>query len=78
MSDEEIVLGTIEKKDKTLKYSIRYFKGNKYLDIRVFFKNGKGHMVPTKEGITIGARHLDEHQNLLNLAKYHLRGEQPF
>jgi hypothetical protein len=78
LSDNDgILLGEIQKKEKVLRYSIREYNGNKYLDIRVFFINGQGLRIPTKEGITIGVKHLQDHVKFLNEARRRLLGD-PF
>lgn len=76
--DGETILGWIEKKDKALRYSVRKYEGHKFLDIRVFFRNGTGQMKATKEGITIGVKYIDEHIRLMNEASYLLKGKVPF
>lgn len=32
--------------------------GKRYLDVRIFFRNGRGHLIPTQKGITLGAKRI--------------------
>ena len=32
--------------------------GKRYLDIRIFFRNGRGHLIPTQKGVCLGAKRL--------------------
>jgi hypothetical protein len=64
----------IEKnKNEIIRISIDEYKGEKLLNIRVFYKNKEGHWAPTKKGIAIRLeqfsslkRVLDEIEDILN------------
>lgn len=60
MSNEGQIIGEIKKDDNNiLRISIQEYNGHKYVDIRKWFRNGKGHMIRTKYGITISKKSID-------------------
>ncbi|MHB8108550.1 MAG: transcriptional coactivator p15/PC4 family protein [Syntrophorhabdaceae bacterium] len=63
-------IGEIQKTgtDKII-VTIKEFKGKTYVDVRTFFENDQGEMIPTKKGISLTPENLDELIRLLNEAK---------
>ena len=55
MAEKERIVGELEKnKNEKYVFSIKEFKGTKYLDVRIYLKNGKlKKWKPTKKAITI-------------------------
>ncbi|HOW53419.1 MAG TPA: transcriptional coactivator p15/PC4 family protein [Syntrophorhabdaceae bacterium] len=49
--------------------TVKEFKGKTYVDVRNFFENDEGEMVPTKKGISLTPENLDELIRLLGEAK---------
>ena len=48
------------KNDETLHFSMKEYKGNKYFDIRVFFRSkNDGNEYPSKKGMTLNVAYLD-------------------
>ena len=66
--------------DEYLSFSVKDYKGEKYLDIRLYFMTcsleGTDHemVLPTKRGITVKASFIDELMNGLTMMKKHLDG----
>ena len=60
MSDKTVY--TIERNDgQEVRITLREYKGNQYVDIRMFFQPKEGgDMIPTKKGITIPVGQLGE------------------
>lgn len=52
--------------------TVKEFKGKTYVDVRNFFENDEGEMVPTKKGISLTPENLDELILLLGEAKKNL------
>lgn len=51
---EKQVVHTFNRNDKEfVQISISEWRGSKYVDIRIFFEDERGGIVPTKKGITI-------------------------
>lgn len=65
-----MLIGEIAKSgtDKIM-VAVKEFKGKTYIDIRTFFENEAGEMVPTKKGISLTPENLDEIIELLKKAK---------
>ena len=79
MSEDERLVGEIKRNDDNiLRFSIKEYKGRKYCDIRVYFKNGRGHMIPTKKGITLSRKNITMAMHYLDNAQLYLNGEDPF
>lgn len=66
-------IGEIQKTgtDKII-ITVKEFKGKTYVDVRNFFENDEGEMVPTKKGISLTPENLDELIRLLGEAKKNL------
>ena len=79
-ASNDITVGEIVKDDNNiLLISIREFHGHKYCDIRRWFKNGRGHLIPDKDrGITISRKSIDEFIMYLKNASIALYGEEAF
>jgi hypothetical protein len=63
-------IGEIQKTgtDKII-VTVKEFKGKTYVDVRTFFENDQGEMIPTKKGISLTPENLDDLIRLLNEAK---------
>ena len=58
---KEILIDEFEKNNREkVMISIKEFKKNYYLDIRVYFENKEGEYSPSKKGITISLELLDD------------------
>ncbi len=70
-----MVVGEIQKTgtDKII-VTIKEFKGKTYVDVRNFFENDEGEMIPTKKGVSLTPENLDELINILTEAKKQLSG----
>ena len=66
-------IGEIQKTgtDKII-VTVKEFKGKTYIDVRNFFENDEGEMVPTKKGVSLTPENLDELIHLLGEAKKNL------
>jgi hypothetical protein len=64
-----MIIGEIPKGADKIIVSVKEFKGKQYIDIRTFFENDQGEMVPTKKGISFTPENLDEAIRLLQEAK---------
>ncbi|TAL22512.1 MAG: hypothetical protein EPN94_10990 [Nitrospirae bacterium] len=58
---KETIIGEIKKSH----YEVMRFTvveddviGKRYLDVRIFFRNGRGHLIPTKKGVCMGVRRI--------------------
>ena len=72
MIDGEIQkLGT----DKII-VTVKEFKGKTYIDVRNFYENDDGEMMPTKKGISLTPENLDALIRLLGEAKKQLPKEE--
>lgn len=59
--EEKTVYKFSRKKDEEIQFTLREYKGNGYLDLRVFFKpKESGRMLPTRKGITLGINSLQD------------------
>ena len=70
-----MIIGEIQKTgtDKII-VTIKEFKGKTYIDVRNFFENDEGEMIPTKKGVSLTPENLDELIHLLTEAKKKLPG----
>ncbi len=70
-----MIVGEIQKTgtDKII-VTVKEFKGKTYIDVRNFFENDEGEMIPTKKGVSLTPENLDELIHLLNEAKKKLPG----
>jgi len=70
-----MIIGEIQKTgtDKII-VTLKEFKGKTYVDVRTFFENDEGEMVPTKKGVSLTPDNLDELIRLLTEAKEKLPG----
>jgi len=70
-----MIIGEIQKTgtDKII-VTIKEFKGKTYVDVRNFFENDEGEMIPTKKGVSLTPENLDELINILTEAKKQLPG----
>jgi len=76
MSDKTVY--TIQRNDgQEVRITLREYKGNQYVDIRMFFQPKEGgDMLPTKKGITIPVAHLGELREALKEAQDVLPSEE--
>ncbi len=65
-----MVIGEIQKTgtDKII-VTVKEFKGKTYIDVRNFFENDQGEMIPTKKGVSLTPENLDDLIRLLTEAK---------
>lgn len=42
--------------------------GKRYLDVRIFFRNGRGHLIPTQKGVCLGAKRIQPAMEYLKQA----------
>lgn len=72
-----MIIGEIQKTgtDKII-VTVKEFKGKTYIDVRNFFENDEGEMVPTKKGVSLTPENLDELIRLLGEAKKQLPQEK--
>ncbi len=70
-----MIIGEIQKTgtDKII-VTVKEFKGKTYIDVRNFFENDEGEMVPTKKGVSLTPENLDELIRLLTEAKAKIPG----
>jgi len=70
-----MIIGEIQKTgtDKII-VTLKEFKGKTYVDVRTFFENDEGEMVPTKKGVSLTPDNLDQLIRLLTEAKEKLPG----
>jgi len=70
-----MIIGEIQKTgtDKII-VTVKEFKGKTYVDVRTFFENDDGEMVPTKKGVSLTPDNLDQLIRLLTEAKEKLPG----
>jgi len=64
-----MVIGEIQKGTDRIMVTVKEFKGKTYVDIRTYFENDQGEMVPTKKGVSLTPENLDEILGLLQQAK---------
>ena len=72
-----MVIGEIQKGTDKIIVNIKEFKGKTYVDIRTYFENDQGEMVPTKKGVSLTPENLDEIIILLQSAKKEMAGQTP-
>jgi hypothetical protein len=72
-----MIIGEIQKMgtDRII-VTVKEFKGKTYIDVRNFFENDDGEMVPTKKGVSLTPENLDELIRLLGEAKKQLPTEK--
>jgi hypothetical protein len=72
-----MIIGEIQRTgtDKII-VTVKEFKGKTYIDVRTFFENDDGEMVPTKKGVSLTPENLDELIRLLAEAKKQLPEEK--
>jgi len=70
-----MIIGEIQKTgtDKII-VTVKEFKGKTYVDVRTFFENDEGEMIPTKKGVSLTPDNLDQLIRLLTEAKEKLPG----
>lgn len=79
MSDEGKIIGEIKKDDENvLRFAVKEYKNKEYFDIRLYFRNGKGHLFPTQKGITLSKKSLPLAIRYCQQAIAVLDGEEPF
>lgn len=84
-TEDVLVLGTVEKdKDHVLKYTIKKImnlgngRSTEYLDIRLYFRNGKGHLLPTEKGLALTKARIPMTIQFLQQAEAYFNGKVPF
>lgn len=50
---EQLVIGTFEKGNEEVRVTVSPFKGVLYLDVRAYYQDEEGKMIPTKKGIAL-------------------------
>ena len=75
--EDAMIVGEIQKlgTDKII-VTVKEFKGKTYIDVRNFYENDDGEMMPTKKGISLTPENLDELIRLLGEAKKQLPKEE--
>lgn len=65
-----MVIGDIERNPtEVVRVSVSEYKGRKYVDIRIYFKNTEGEWAPTKKGVTVQPDRVEEMVALLKQAQ---------
>ena len=64
-----MLIGEIQKGTDKIMVTVKEFKGKTYVDIRTYFENDQGEMMPTKKGVSLTPENLDDILNLLQQAK---------
>jgi hypothetical protein len=64
-----MVIGEIQKGTDKIMVTVKEFKGKTYVDIRTYFENDQGEMMPTKKGVSLTPENVDDILNLLQEAK---------
>lgn len=64
-----MVIGEIQKGTDKIIVTVKEFKGKTYVDIRTYFENDQGEMMPTKKGVSLTPDNLDDILKLLQEAK---------
>lgn len=72
-----MIIGEIQKTgtDRII-VTVKEFKGKTYVDVRNFFENDEGEMVPTKKGVSLTPENLDELIRILGEARKRLPQEK--
>jgi hypothetical protein len=68
-SGGHVKIGEIEKGADKIIVNVKDFKGKTYVDVRTYFENDQGEMIPTKKGISLNPDNVDEMIKLLQKAK---------
>jgi hypothetical protein len=64
-----MIIGEIQKGTDKIMVTVKEFKGKTYVDIRTYFENDQGEMMPTKKGVSLTPENVDEILVLLQNAK---------
>jgi hypothetical protein len=65
-----MVIGDIERNPtEVVRVSVSEYKGRKYVDLRIYFKNAEGEWAPTKKGVTVQPDKVEEMLGLLKQAQ---------
>jgi hypothetical protein len=64
-----MVIGEIQKGTDKIMVTVKEFKGKTYVDIRTYFENDQGEMMPTKKGVSLTPENVDDILKLLQEAK---------
>jgi hypothetical protein len=65
-----MMIGDLERNaTEVVRVSAEEFKGRKYIDIRIYFKDNEGEWRPTKKGVTVQPDKIDELMGLLRKAQ---------
>jgi hypothetical protein len=65
-----MMIGDLERNaTEVVRVSAEEFKGRKYIDIRIYFKDNEGEWRPTKKGVTVQPDKVDELVGLLKKAQ---------
>ncbi|MBA4418707.1 MAG: hypothetical protein C0392_12485 [Syntrophus sp. (in: bacteria)] len=70
-----MVIGEIQKGTDKIIVTVKEFKGKTYVDIRTYFENDQGEMMPTKKGVSLTPENLDEIIILLQSARNEVAGQ---
>jgi hypothetical protein len=67
---DAMMIGDLERNaTEVVRVSAEEFKGRKYIDIRIHFKDSEGEWKPTKKGVTVQPDRIDELIGLLKKAQ---------
>jgi hypothetical protein len=72
-----MIIGEIQKGTDKIMVTVKEFKGKTYVDIRTYFENDQGEMMPTKKGVSLTPENLDEILVLLQSAKKAMNEKAP-
>ena len=64
-----MVIGEIQKGTDKIMVTVKEIKGKTYVDIRTYFENDQGEMVPTKKGVSLTPDNVDDMLRFLEDAK---------
>jgi len=65
-----MMIGDLERNaTEVVRVSAEEFKGRKYIDIRIYFKDNEGEWRPTKKGVTVQPDKVEELMGLLRKAQ---------
>jgi hypothetical protein len=70
-----MLIGEIQKGTDKIMVTVKEFKGKTYVDIRTYFENDQGEMVPTKKGVSFSPENLDEILKILKDAQARIKGQ---
>ncbi len=68
-----MLIGEIQKGTDKIMVTVKEFKGKTYVDIRTYFENDQGEMVPTKKGVSLSPDNLDDILKILQDARKAVR-----